>query len=769
MLRANQNKPSLWGSLLWKDFQQVKLAFLVLVGGAVCMQLLLLIFAFLTSDREQSGPFLSSLLGIASVTPILLALACSGMLIGHERQSGNWAWSSSLPVSWKKSLCSKLIVATLGSLFASLPLGILPAIFATVDVVASYFGLTLLIFLQVIVLCFLATLLMRDTLIALLVAGTVLTVLHSFSLIPVLHSWPMNRFGISPDVAPRFWFSFLSTSVLTVGLGLLVSAFRWRWTYGQMTKIAFWQERASAIVTGHFRYRESASSRPSEWWVMIVHSLRNSFVMGLLVLANMVICTILFLRMDDGLHLFFVLLALIALGVITFQSDQMLGRFRFLADRGIAPWKLVMSRLAVSLGMAFPAYLVFLIALAFSQGQFDRLMLGLFAGAIAFSLGALASMCFRSQVMAIGAAILVGVFSFIINGILYSWVLHDQQMLTQVNGGAFENILILFLPIGALILLVSIFWMARRWLVLDKPNLEVHFLWVSALASLSPFCFACTFGFLSIPYSPDLSKPVESSQAIEHISPDGLSIMDPLLAGDLPGIAILSRYQSETMHMIAGSANGAVSTIRNELKEKGDQAIRELLEPIFGELDRLQNEAKVPMSYGLNNKLNLLIVRTAALATIVLEEKETELGLRLWKLNRELQDFASKVNAMNSQGVRKTAMYLLLDLRSEDVQMMGGAEIYRSLIPSVSDERAESIQYSLARQQNTLHHLRLTSSSAITPMHWLAVTRFFPPLLWLYEREMVIDHRNQRAYFALLPKNYLTSEVRRQLEQRFPE
>ena len=32
MLLANQNKPSLWGSLLWKDLQQVKLAFLVLVS-----------------------------------------------------------------------------------------------------------------------------------------------------------------------------------------------------------------------------------------------------------------------------------------------------------------------------------------------------------------------------------------------------------------------------------------------------------------------------------------------------------------------------------------------------------------------------------------------------------------------------------------------------------------------------------------------------------------------------------------------------------------
>jgi hypothetical protein len=241
------------------------------------------------------------------------------------------------------------------------------------------------------------------------------------------------------------------------------------------------------------------------------------------------------------------------------------------------------------------------------------------------------------------------------------------------------------------------------------------------------------------------------------------------LAGDLPGIAILSRYQSGTIHMISFSAHGAVSVIRNELNERGDQSIGELIDPVLQKLDGLQNEAKVTASYGLQNKLNLLIVRTAALATIALEEREAELGLRLWKMNRELQDFASKVNAMDSQGARKTAMYLLLDLKSEAVQLIGGAEIYRSLIPSVADERLVSIEYSLTREQNTLQHLRLTSNSAITPMHWLAVTRFYPPLTWLYERELVNDNRNQRAHLATLPRNYVTGEVRRQLDQRFPQ
>lgn len=763
MLLTHQNKPSLWGALLWKDFQQVKLAFVVLVGGALCMQLLFLIIALLTS-HPQSGPLLTSLVGMASVTPILLALACSGMLIGHERQSGSWAWSSSLPVSWGQSLCSKLIVATLGSLFASLPLGIIPAIFSSPDVVGWYSSLTLVIFLQVIVLCFLATLLVRDTLVALLAAGTVLTVLHSFSSIPILHSWPLDRFGISADAAPRFWFVFLSASILTVGLGLLVAAFRWRWTYGQLTKIAFWQERASAIVRGDFRYRESCGARPNEWWLMFVHSFRNNFVMGLLILANLIICTVIFLRMDAGLHFFFALLALLALGMISFQGDQMQGRFRFLADRGFAPWKLVLSRLVITLGMAVPVYAFLFVALA--SGQFDGLMFGFFAGAIAFSLGALASLCFRTTVMAIGAALIVGVFGMVINITLHQWVLFDQQILTQFNGNAFGSILVRYLPIGALIVLVSLFWLARRWLVLDKPNLAFHFLWVSALALLAPFGFACTFGFLAIPFSPELTRQVESTSSSEREVQNYFSISEPLLVGDLPGIALLSRYQSGTMHMIEGSAHGAVSTIQNELKEKGDLPISELINPVLQKLDGLQHEAKVPMSYQLQNILNLLIVRTAAMASIALKEKEADLGLRLWKLNRELQDMASEANAMDSQGARKTAMFLLLELSGEDVQLIGGSDIYQSLIPSVADERSVGIEYSLARERNTLQQLRQMSSSAITPMHWLAFTRFFPPLRWLYERELVNDYRRQRAYLSTSPKNYLTGDVRRQLEQR---
>ena len=778
MLLMHQNKPSLWGSLLWKDFQQVKLAFLVLVSGALCMQLLFLTIVWLTLDFDQWGPFVNSVFGLASATPIMLALACTGMLVGHERQSNNWAWSSSLPVSWWKALLSKLVVTTLGSLVVSLPLGIIPTLLSTLQklhasyggVSVAYYSLTLVIFLEVIVVCFLATVLMRDTLGALLAGGFVLTVLHIFMSLPWWHenNWMTNGLGVSLDSAPRFWFVCLATFILTLGFGLLVVAFRWRWTFGQQSNLAFWQERASPVVSGHFRYRENSTTRPGEWRMMLVHSLRNNFGLGACVLAVQT-SMILLLKSVDLAFLFFSL-SMLVLGVISFQSDQTLGRFRFLADRGVAPARLVLSRLSIALVFAIPIYViylfVYLLAIPYSDSQPSWFVVGFCFGPFVFTTGALAAICFRKQVIMIGVAVLVTVLGLIMIATLLSWVRFDEQLLTGHSSSDLESRLFYCLPFGTMVNVFALFWQTRRWLILDQPKLELRFMGISIVAMLTPLFVLCTFGFLAIPSISDLAISSELDTASERVVPEYLSFSEPLFVDACPELVLLSRYQSGTMHMIEGSAYEILNTVRNEVQEKRDQSLSELLNPFIAKLQSIQDGAKVPTSRSQQVQLESLIVRTAALATIATKENE-HLALKLWKLNRDLQVVGGKVYPLETQAARKIAMYLLLKLKSTDVNVLGGDAVYRSLIPSPAEERSASIAESFAVER--IRRQQLQSPLATSPIHWIAVTRYYPPMRWLYERRLVHHQRSQRAYLASMPESYMTGELRLQLEQRFPE
>jgi hypothetical protein len=778
MLLTHQTKPSLWGSLLWKDFQQVKLAFLVLVIAALCMQLMFLIIVWLTLDLDQWGPLVNSVFGIASATPIMLALACTGMLIGHERQSGNWSWSSSLPVFWWQALGSKLIVTTLGSLLVSLPLGVIPALLSTSqklhapygDVSVAYYSLTLVIFLEVIVVCFLATVLMRETLGALLVAGLVLTVLHIFASLPWWHenNWISNRLGISLDSAPRFWFVFLSAFILALGFGLLVVAFRWRWTFGQQTNLAFWQERATSVVSGHFRYRESSGARPSEWWMMLVHSLRNNLGLGTCVLAIQSASMILLLK---SVELSFLLFSssMLALGVISFQSDQTLGRFRFLADRGVTPAKLVLSRLSIALVFAIPIYVtysfVYLLAIPHLDSQPSWFVVGFFVCPFVFSSGALAAICFRKQVFIIGVAILVTVLGLILISTILSWVHFEEQLLTGNSYYDLDKRLFYCLPFVTVVNVIALFLQSRRWLILDQPKLELRFIGISIVAMLTPLFVLCTFGFLAIPNSSDIAMPSALDAANERMVPDYPSCSEPLLVDASSELIILSRHQSVPMQMIETSAYGILNSVRNEVKEIRDQSLSELLNPSLAKLQSIQDGPKVPASRSQQLQLESLIARTAALATVATKEEDANLALRLWKLNRDLQEVGSKVYPLETHAARKIAMYLLLTLKSTDVKVLGGGDVYRSLIPSPAEERSASIAESFAVER--IRRQQLNSPVATSPMHWIAVTRYYPPMRWLYERRLVQHQRDRRSHLETLPTDYLTGEVRRQLEQRF--
>src|SRR5690606_11982797 len=105
------NRSRWWYCLLWKDFMQVRPTLIAVVCGGLVMQLLSLAAERWLPDVHELTPI------IACVAPILYTIGACGMLVGHERQSGSWEWSSSLPVSWGSALASKLLVTVAGAIF----------------------------------------------------------------------------------------------------------------------------------------------------------------------------------------------------------------------------------------------------------------------------------------------------------------------------------------------------------------------------------------------------------------------------------------------------------------------------------------------------------------------------------------------------------------------------------------------------------------------------------------------------------------------------
>ena len=102
------NSATVWRHSFWKDFRQI---WQLVVGITLIQAMLQLMLGLLEMLLPTQMPGLAqSTINIALASPTLLAIAFSGVLIGQERQSGCWTWASSLPVSWRLSLASKVIL-----------------------------------------------------------------------------------------------------------------------------------------------------------------------------------------------------------------------------------------------------------------------------------------------------------------------------------------------------------------------------------------------------------------------------------------------------------------------------------------------------------------------------------------------------------------------------------------------------------------------------------------------------------------------------------
>ena len=785
---AQQTRPSLWFALIWKDFQQVKSTFIAVLAGVFVVQLLLLVSASFAQNADTRTGLLSVTVTFACVAPILLALGCSGMLIGHERQSGTWTWSSSLPASWRLALSSKLLVSTIGSLCASLPLAIIPVALlitgqllipesANVTLATFYISsMTIVVFFEVIVFCFLTTVLLRETLTALVVAAIGLLIVQISMGAWLSHSAIafLVRNGVLPEQAEPIVIAIFVGAVLSIGCVLMVGAFRWRWGIGQQATLTFWRSASSVRLPSNVRYRYAEGIAPSEWKMMLRLSCANSFWLRLIVVAGAFFLFATATAAPEAV-LTIALLAACILGVTAFEGDQTLSRFRFLADRGVVPWKLVASRLVV---VAVLVLITTIVSLVRFPAPMDRIAFGLGLGPMALLIGAFSSMCFRKSVIAVAAALVASLVAFFVSASIINLVLSDvSSLIGQQPFTDFNWIVLYCSPVAVVALLAALFRLSRRWLVLDDAKLEPHFVWISLTALLSPLFVACTFGFLLIPNVSWPRDPVLQFSLERVLFPGPLVLNEPILTDTLPRMSILSRSRGRGMEGVADSANDAVGQVRVDLAAQliaSENNLVAVVEPLlkqFEELTRRPRQQQIGVYTGYSvPQLENLIARTAALATVAMGQDESELALRIWRLNREFQELAHQFNPLHTHASRNVAMHLLGQVSDLGVAAMGGPDVFRSLIPTVPDERIAIMKES---RENAINHREmLRGNIAVLSRNTLGSRSKFihcyPPLRWLFERQIAVDLDRQLNSTKELSANFLTGESRASLIARYP-
>ena len=516
---VQQSKPSLWHALLWKDFHQVKSTFTAVVVGVLGVQLIIFLASRLIQDQETRTGFMAGIVTLPFGAIFVLALGSCGMLIGHERQTGTWAWSSSLPVSWMQALASKLVVSIAGSLCVCIPLAILPVWFLATQAPrlpeaagTAYvvFG-GLVIFIEVVTFCFIATLLMRDTLMALVVGAVALLLFNVFipTLVLLNSHETLHRWGVSADVAELTGIAVSICGIALTSVILLAIAFRWRWGTGQRANLAFWERFRVASLPSKARYQFAAGNVPSESWMLVRHAASNSFWLRIATVLGTLLMCLTNISYEPDIALLVVLTTAVGiLGITAFEGDRTNARFRFLSDRGVDPWKLILSRVGIAALWAFATVVVVLLMSLRWRGFSERALFGIGLIPLAFLVGAFASMCFRKPLIAVGAASVVGIIALATTSSI-------GLLVSSVAGPlfGFHWIVLFFSPVPIVAILVGIFWLCKPWLVTDDASLGAHYIWITLAATLAPIFLACTFGFLLVP---NVSVPLYLLQQVRN-------------------------------------------------------------------------------------------------------------------------------------------------------------------------------------------------------------------------------------------------------------
>lgn len=780
------NPTSAWRALLWKDFQQVKSALLLMSFGILAFQLLTL-FAWKLSPQTRFENPIYVQFAYCCVAPVLSIMACVGLLIGQERQTGGWAWSSSLPQSWRQALASKACVAFGASLLTLIPVAISPVLlwyWRNPNHPLDSSGLTwipafvLLMMFELSVFLTVAVLIFRDSLTGLIVGGF-WTAISQVTVSTVLF-WKQS--GRQPDGTTWNYqevglFIFQEGILLLLGTAALLWLFRWRWSYGQSTDISLRRRRAISTLLIYPQASRALSQRAaprSEFLMLVVHSLRSSLYLRLTIILSVIVCCWLCIRSRNFaarelISFFIAVVGLALLGVTTFSDDHNTQRYRFLADRGVSTRRFVTARLLP--GIVILALVIVIGAVCDYLG-YVQLWNGLAVGITLLTaltsfyiVGALCSLCFNRVIFSLVATFLTifGVVNFV------SFVQESNFGHTDINPGWYLIGVVCVAPLSILLAVASIYWLARKLMIHDAVRLPRHFAWIMPSLTLSPFMMPMLFGFLFLPNVPwqgvdDAQWKQETNKQlatefmaferwpqINRISDMALSIESRMLddrtngAFDPTAAATLLRDSFEGPHLQWHDPQ-----IQQQLTAWLDNIDFTLSAPSSGpsEIETIaMKDHSSRMSDQMQRERADQIRTSAILGVLLGVANHLDLSKRMWATNKRLQELTetnliSPAKLSENRFSARAFQSLLTQLSSEQLKQLGSAnEIKNNLLPNASQSRSQmrlAMQTTAGQLRNDLlrssHNWDELILSPFSP-----VIKLVPTLRWRQERSLALE------------------------------
>lgn len=521
-------KPSPIQALLWKDLGMVKLPVLQLGVAMLACQALLVTGAVLTSDDQ----LIQSLSGMATVLPFvgpwLGLMACAGMLIGHERETRTWNWSSSLPITSRQALFSRVSVTIAAAVSLALvlcPLALFALSYASVPqepeqaFVKSPGLFSVLVaanLLLTIATLFSATLIFRDTL-----TGLVVGIMANLGVfIALVLSQLVEPMGFNPP-----WLIGAGISLVGLILTLAWLLHGWRWGVGQNSSLGFRPRLTSASdKTAPKRIIERTGKQPSEFGMLFDVGVRSSLVLRSCILIAMLVALSIssdFQSQEEPFFaswLSFCCIACALLGLTAFSADKSKDRIQFFSDRGVATGKFVLSRLLAAAVYVVSAALICLIfkqlitsnaSLTIWEEVGIARELAVLATLMLF--GSLVSICCEKQTVALALTLIIAVALLVVYGMsyqLYEINLHSGRSLSTNGSGSIEFPKVwverfatdkrwffryALNAIGTITLpsLIAVLYFAANRQLLRKRVSTAGYLVVGVLAMLFPIAIAC--------------------------------------------------------------------------------------------------------------------------------------------------------------------------------------------------------------------------------------------------------------------------------------
>ncbi|MFN3191310.1 MAG: hypothetical protein ACE361_12370 [Aureliella sp.] len=497
-----RKRPGVWLAQIWKEAALVWRSGALLVILGFCLLQALIAFGYwVAGSQDLQQSLVRDMVLPALLTPTLVAIACSGMQIGHERESRSWEWGASLPQSWFQSLFIKFAFGSLAVLFSALCMCITPALANLIlgarsafDPWLSFMGLATISAWSSLTVLSICVLWFRESLMA-LVAGVFFAV--------GLQGFTAYIFSLFPNLV-----GFLLAMIFWLSVWISLAAiYEWRWGTGQQFSMGG--------LIGSTKRRKSALSRPktrararNEIIAIFNLALRqnlgaySALLLGVCLVAPWV---------QLGYLVSVLVLVVCIVGGFAFSGDQVAGRYRFLADQGATPWKVTLMKFLVSaffsaliVGCAFAVWDAWYAsvsspnpkvyqAAALSMNP-EEMAIFVLVTTGALLLSAMSSVVFQRGLSALAASVFLVMATTAAVGLLVNLLRQAEIEVDWLLKLAVISFAAFSLPLW----LFSLFRFTGRWMKFSEPNNVPRFAFAVSAGLVVPVTVGLVWGLPSL-------------------------------------------------------------------------------------------------------------------------------------------------------------------------------------------------------------------------------------------------------------------------------